>query len=104
MTTIVVSVVTQSLAAPGGVSPANKVLVTAIDNSGAALPPQTVDVSSGSGSASFTGADGAQSASATIQALDSNGTVFGDVITVTQLLAPPVLFNSPTSASSITVS
>ena len=104
MTSIVVNVVAADAAVPAGVSPSNTVLVTVTDNSGAVLPVQRVDVSTGSGSASFTGTDGPSMAQAAIQALDTNGNVFGDVITVTQVVSGPTSFKAPTSASTITVS
>ena len=85
MTTITVSVQTTPTALLASI-PFAALAIVVTDNSGAALPAQSVSTpdSSGNYTATFTGAPGSGEATATVTALDGSGNTLGTPLTLTE--------------------
>lgn len=106
MTTIVVVVATTPTPLPSGVTFAN-ISVAVTDNSGAALPPVTVNgTESPPWTVNVTGTVGPNEASAVLTALDTSGNPIGSPVTITETGTggvTPTTFPAPTGGT-ITVS
>lgn len=106
MTNIVVVVQTADTPLPAGVVFA-AISISVVDNSGAALPAVSVNgTESPPFQATLTGATGSQEATATLQALDTNGNPIGSPVVLTESGTggqPPQTFPAPVGGT-ITVS